>query len=250
MKSINIVFIILAIVIAFAGCSKDDDNNKSGTVPGSVAGKVKLTDEFGVDLIDYSGLKVSTQTGEFGITNASGSFIILNLKSGTYSLSYEKTGYGTFKRFNIGVAGTSSVTTLNGTDIMGQKSTTVIGNLSASWQSNDQTFTFGCDISPVPDASHPRAFRLFFSKTSDVSHENYLYTPANSWTSTTGTGVITGFSPQTLTSGGFAQGDSVYMIAVGESIKTNSYTNPVTGKRVFPNLNITAASNVVGFQLP
>lgn len=243
------ILLIPVIMAVFAGCSKDEENN-SITAGGSIAGKVKLTDEFGTDLTDYSGMKVSSNTGESALTDATGLFIIENLKSGTYSLTYEKSGFGTFKRFNIGVAGSSSVTTLNGTDILGQKSTTIVSNLSVTWIPNDQSFTFGCDINPVPDAAHPRSFRLFFSKTNDVGYINYLYTPANTWTSTTGTGVITGYNPQTLLSNGFAPGDSVYVIALGESIRTNTFTEPVSGKKVFPNLNTGAPSNVAGFKLP
>lgn len=249
MKIITHLLLPVVLIAAFAGCSDDDDNKPNGTTKGSVTGKVKLSDEFGTDLTDYSGVKVVTQTGAFGLTDASGSFTIMNLSEGTYTLSYEKSGYGNYKRFNIGVAGTSSVTTLNGTDILGQKSTTVISNLTATWEPNDQTFTFGCDINPVPDQAYPRHFRLFFNKTADVSRENYQYTPNNSWTATTGTGIITGFSPQTLTSNGFLAGDSVYVVALGESAFSNSYTNPVTGKKAFPNLNTAQPSNIVGFKI-
>jgi hypothetical protein len=250
MKIISHLLLPVLLMTAFAGCSDDDDSAPNGNASGMISGKIQLTDEFGNDVVDYSGMKVITQTGAFGFSDASGEFTIMNLKSGTYTLNYEKSGYGTYRRFNIVVAGTSSVTTLNGTDVLAQKSSTLITNLTASWEPIDQTFTFGCDINPVPDPVNARNFRLFFNKTADVGYDNYLFTPNNSWTATTGTGIITGFSPQTLLSNGFLPGDSVYVVALGESAFSNSYTNPVTGKKLYPNLNTAGPSNVAGFKIP
>jgi hypothetical protein len=144
----------------------------------------------------------------------------------------------------------SGATTLNGIDYLGEKSSTVIGNLSSGFNANDSTFTFGCDVSTTPDANHPRSFWLFFNKSSNVSYQNYLYTPSTTWTATVGAGIITGYQRNNFFSNGFASGDSIYMIAYGESIHTNSYTDPETDKKVFPNINMQSPSNVVGFVLP
>ncbi len=249
MKTIHVLIFITVVVTIFTGCKKDEDDDN--TVPsGRISGQLKLTDEFGYDLPSHSNVKVTANSGEFGISSTGGMYQITGLTTGTYTLSYEHADIGTFKKFNIVVSSGSNGTTLNGIDFLGAKSTTVISNFSASVNPSDSTLTFGCNVNPVPDATHPRAFRLFFAKTSQVSYTNYLYTPSNTWVSTTGSGNVTGFQRDLLLQNGFTPGDSVYVIAYGESIRTNVYTVPGESKKNYPNLNSASPSNTSGIILP
>jgi hypothetical protein len=251
MKLMKIAFFLtfLMTLILVSGCKEDDDKQPPQN-SGVISGQLKLSNEFGHDLFNYENMKVLVQTGEFGMSTASGAYRIENLSPGDYNLVFEKAGFGTYKRFAIKVTAGSASTTLNGIDHLGQKSTTEIDNLSVVFNVNDSTFTIGCDVNPLPDASHPRSIRLFFSKTPDVNYQDYLFTPGNTWTSTVGTGTISGYERTNFYSNGFAPSDSVYVIAYGESIHTNTYTDPATNKKVYPNINIQSPSNVAGFILP
>ena len=243
------LLLLLIVTVATCGC-KEDDNDPQTPVSGAIKGQLKLSDEFGNDLSDFGGMKVSTQTGEYGVSNASGIYRIENLPTGDYDLSFEKAGFGTYRRFQIKVVAGSGETTLNGIDVLGAKSTTEISNLFITFNNVDSTFTMGCDINPVPSTSNPRAFRLFFSKEGDVSFQDFLFTPNNTWTSTVGNGVITGYDRGNFYSNGFIPGDSVYVIAYGEAINTNTYILPGTNSKVYPNINVQTPSNIVGILLP
>jgi hypothetical protein len=250
MKSLYPFLFIVALSLVFTSCKKEDDDDPNMPGTGKISGQLKLTDEFGNDLGSHRDVKVTVQTSEFGVSTSGGIYQINGLKADTYVLTYEKNGHGTFKKFNIVVGPGSNGTSINGIDYLGAVSTSVISNLTASINPTDSTLTFGCDVSPMPDVTHPRAFRLFFSKQSDVSAANYLFTPGNTWVSTTGSGNITGFQPSLLLQNGWLPSDSVYVVAYGESIRTNVYTIPGESKKVYPNLNVLTPSNVVGFVLP
>lgn len=239
---------ILILAYSFSGCkkSKDDINNVN---TGVISGEVRLTDEFGNELPQHNNLTVSTQTGQTGVTLNNGTFKIENLPTGIYQLTYKKDSVGTYKKFDIAVNAGANGTVLNGINYLGKKSTTLISALNVSFSSVDSTYNIGCTINPVPDSTHQRAFRLFFSKTNDVSSSNFLYNPSNSWVATTGSGVISGFQRISFYSNGFSPGDSVYVVSYGEAIITNVYTDPMSGNKVYPNLNINSPSNIVGFVL-
>lgn len=249
MKKILFCLSIFILPSLFLGCNDDDDNNEPSLKTGVITGQLKLFDEFGNAMPSNSNVTISTQTSEIGVSNASGIYQVTQLATGIYNLTYAKDGYGTYKKFNIQVNAGSNGTTLNGVDNIGALSTTIISNLTAFLNPLDSTYSFGCSLAPTPDASHPRAFRLFFAKTSDVNSQNQLFTPNNAWVSTTASGILTGFQRQNLYDNGFFVGDSVYVVAIGESMITNTYTDPVSHKKVYPNLNVASPSNVVGFVL-
>jgi hypothetical protein len=83
-----------------------------------------------------------------------------------------------------------------------------------------------------------------------VSSTEYVFAPTTTWSSTTSSGAITGFDATQLYSAGLTQGMTAYMIAYGESAKSNSYVDPSLGKSVYPNVNTAAPSNVVQFIVP
>jgi hypothetical protein len=245
---------LLVVLVAFLlviSCKKDDETQEV-TRYGKIQGTIRLTDEFGVELGSHDSMLITAGAGEDGMSAGDGTFSIDGLTSGTYHLEYSKSGFGTFKKFNIQVnANTSAgITALQGVDYLGQKSTTIISQLTAAVNMTDTTLNFGCSLAPAPTTVQPRSFRLFFAKQTTVNSDNYLFTPSNSWTSTVSSGLVTGFDPGNFYSNGFVPGDSVYAIAYGESIRTNTYTDPVTGKKIYPNLNSGSPSNIAGFILP
>jgi hypothetical protein len=244
-----LIYLLLAAT-SLVSCNKDDgDNEPADPVTGQIAGKIVLADEFGVPFTVHSGVKVTAKTYYYDISDGGGNYQVNNLTPGYYDLTFEKNGFGTFKKFNIGVV-ENATTEVSGIDSIGQQSTTLTSNLSISWNASDSTYSIGCTLNPQPSSTYPRSFRLFFGKTPAVSYQNYLFTPAVAWTAITATGVITGFEPAEFYNNGFYPGDIVYAVAYGEAMITNTYTDPVTLKKVFPNINSGFPSNVFSFILP
>ena len=245
-KIIALILLTIPCFIIFS-CNKDDSDPEP-VQGGKITGKLVLTDEFGIPMTDHSHMNISNGSTS-AISTVAGNYQLMNLAGGTYNLTFQKSGFGTYKRFNIQVMDGNSNTILNGVDTLGQKSTTEISNLSITFNLVDSTYSIGCSIAPVPSASTPRAFRLFFGENDPVTDDDYLYTPSNSWVATTSTGIITGIPRSVFYNSGFTVGQTVRCIAYGESIRTNVYTIPVTNKKVFPNLNTSAPSNMVTFIL-
>ena len=242
-----LLFAVACLVLT--GCKDDDEKEPAPT--GGVSGELRLADEFGTELTDHSGMSISVTQGPIvTLSETAGTYKLSGLPSGDFDLIYEKDGFGTFKKFDIQVVGGANTTVLNGIDYLGQKSTTVISNLTVTLNAPAHTFNIGCTISPAPTASQPRPFRLFFGETNTVNHAGYRYAPSNTWLATGSSGAILNYDPAELYTNGFTSGETVYLVAYGESKFSNSYTDPETGKKVYPNVNAAAPSNVVSFILP
>ncbi len=240
--------ILLLLLVFIVSCSSNEDQPVP-QVTGKISGELRLTDEFGFEEPDHSYMMITANNTNGTHSLADGKFQINGLLAGTYNLVFQKAGYGTFKKFNIILPAGASGIQLNGIEYLGKISTTAISALAINFNSNDSTYSIGCTLAPVPTVANPRAFRLFFGKNNTINHQNYFFTPANTWVATTASGLITGFPREQFYTNGFAAGETVYVIAYGESLTTNTYTDPATGKKVFPNVNTIVPSNVVSFVL-
>ena len=244
-KTLNII--ALAFCVGFVSCTKEEDPD--APAKGSITGKVRLADEFGNVITDHGQVGVVTNTGKDGLTIENGSYLIYGLGDGTYDLTFTKYDYGTYKRFGVPVTNFAN-TELSGLDTLGKVSTTLITGLVVAFDVDDSTWSFNCNVSPVPDTVNRRGIRLFFSTNPSLSASDYEYTPGNKWMATSANGSITGFTTSNFLSNGFNKGDTVYVIAYGESVYANIYIDPATGKKVFPNVNVENPSNVAMFILP
>lgn len=244
-KQLIIIYLILFSVVT--SCTKEEDP-ADAPGKGSITGKVRLADEFGVIAPKHGEVTATTQTGKNGLTTDNGSYLIYGLKDGTFDLTISKYGYGSYKRFGIPVSNYAN-TELTGIDTIGKVSTSIISALSVALNPVDSTWTFNCNVSPVPDVDHPRGIRLFFSNSPGVNSSDYDYSPSSKWMATTGNGAINGFTAADFLSNGFSKGDTVYVIAYGESFYSNVYTDPATQKKIYPNVNVEHPSNVAMFIL-
>jgi hypothetical protein len=243
---------MLLIPAVFVSCGKDDDPNDPIVPTGGISGNLILSNEYGILLPSHSGMKVTAVSSGNDISNDFGNFQILGLVEGTYTLVYEKSGYGTFKKFNIPVLPQigNGVTQLAGMEQLGPVSTTVVSNLAVAINVSDSTLTISCDIGPNPSPSTPRTFRLFFGSDSTVNSSDFDCAPSTSWTSTTISGSILGFQPGQLYNAGLQKGTTAYVIAYGESDNSNTYFDPDLNRQIYPNLNLAGASNTVMFIVP
>jgi hypothetical protein len=229
-----------------ASCS---DNGDSVTDPnpvtkGNIVGSVNLYDE-GTNEVEGSGMTVILEGTSFSsTTNGDGEFTLNDVPFGTYTVVYEKSGYGTFKKFNVVHQGGNTFITQNPS--LGQQSTTSITELNAG-SSDDFPVILSVTTDPEGSQADSRYIRFFFSTNENVSSTNYE-------------GVLDAFkvnitpynlnlSIESLAALDFPVGSTVYVKCYGDSFWANNYTDPVSGREIFPNLNSNAAP-AVSFVMP
>ncbi len=240
MKTNHLIFINICLILLTVSCQKEEDPN--APKQGSMTGKVRLADEFGNLLADHGQMIITSTNDLKGNTNENGSFLLYGLDDGIHDITFSKVGFGSYKRFSIPVTNPGN-TVLEGIDTLGQLSTTIITNLSSTYNAPDSSYSFTCSISPTPDQVQKRGIRLFFSASTNVSSEEFSYTPGHKWMGTSATGTIDGIRKTDLTNNGFNRGDTVYVIAYGESFYSNTYVDPINNKKIFPNINLAHPSN-------
>lgn len=235
----------LILLIGFTSCSKEEDPTPEPITKANIIGSVNLYNE-GVTEIDNSNMIVKVEgTGISASTDADGDFTLSDVAFGTYSLIYEKSGYGTFKKFDIEHTNTGSSTIIMENPSLGESSTTKVTDLTVSVNGNDVLVSITTD--PAGSNSNTRYIRYFLSTDSNVSNENYtFYSP----------GLISQINPNEitlsqsdLTNAGFSSGQTVHVKAYGDSFWSNEYDDPDLGRKVFPNLNMTSV-NSVSFIVP
>jgi hypothetical protein len=255
-KMTSLFSLILLSSILFS-CKKET-NQSTQTESGVISGTVRLYDDKTNQLSDASGVSINVigQAGKTTITGTDGRFRLEGLPFDNYDLSFSKTGYGTYKIFGIDhrkqpntPSGTVSITQLPNVINLGAVSGSSVISLTAL----DYTYNEGpgieysYSIEPVPTTTNRGYTRTFLSKNHTISPSNYLgYSLTKSVLSNNTRG---GFTNEELFAFGFNKGDSVYVKVYGDSFYSNDYTEPSTGKRVFPNLN-SVSSAAVNFVIP
>ena len=242
----NFLTIITIAVIAFASCKKDENPGPEPVTKANISSSVNLYDE-GTTKIDNSGMTVTVE----GIsplisatTDVDGNFTLMDVPFGTYTLVYEKSGYGTFKRFNVEHKNGNTI--IPDAPSLGQKSTTSVTNLTVSSNANFPVI-LGATTNPAGNQANTRYIRFFLSTDQNVSHENYdsyLQTfPANI------SPYNLNLSQAALDALSFPSGTTVYARCYGESFWGNNYFDPNLGREVFPNVNPSSAA-AVSFVMP
>ena len=238
-------FVCLIALMAFYSCGGDEDEQITPPNPTSadILGSVNLYDE-GTTEIDNSNMTVKVEgISKSARTDASGDYVLSNVAFGTYTLVYEKSGYGTFKRFNLGHSNGNTIITESPS--LGQVSTTQVTGLEAN--SNGNSIVLSVTTDPGGSNGNTRYVRYFLSADSNVSNENYSFHSA---------GLIAQINPlelnitsEDLITAGFSSGETVYVKVYGDSFWSNEYEDPDLGRMVFPNLNLNAAK-AVSFVVP
>jgi hypothetical protein len=236
--------IAIGLILGSYSCDNDDNADTSTPTQGDIIGSVNLYDE-GTTQVESHDMTVSIfGTNISAITDVDGRFNLKDVPFGTYDLSYEKSGYGTFKKFNINHE-SAPTTVITNTPSLGQSSTTAITDLQVSL-ANDMV-TFSITTNPSGNSSNRRYIRYFLSADSSVSNNNYNYYSE---------GLVVQINPYEATlsstdliNAGFTSGQTVYVKAYGESFWSNQYEDTTLQRVVFPNLNPLAA-DAVSFVVP
>ncbi len=237
----------LLVLLGLTSCDKGEDSNPEPATNGNIIGSVNLYDE-GTTQIDNSNMLVIVEGITpviSAITDANGGFTLSDVPFGTYTLAYEKSGFGTFKKFDVDHTNMGSPTIIAEIPSLGQVSTTQITNLVAS--ANGSNVTFSITTNPAGSNGNTRYVRYFLSTDSNVSNENYTYYSP---------GLISQINPyqitlsqNDLTSAGFSSGQTVFVKVYGDSFWSNEYDDLDLERKVFPNLNM-ASANAISFVVP
>jgi hypothetical protein len=170
-----------------------------------------------------------------------GSFQIEDIRTGVYTLIFEKEGYGTRRIYNVpvGISGAPLPEDLSSIRL-GQRSTTVTTSIRDSIIGGDIFLIIG--VEPAGSPNRPRYVRVFINNLGNAGPENYL---AFSNVLETQSGeLIFSLNRDELLDIGFQEGQTAYARAYGESFYANDYENPNLDRRVFPNLNPNAANSI------
>ena len=203
-------------------------------------------------LADKSGVTVTVEdVPSFSTaTDASGKYSFNKLPYGIHDLRFTKTGYGTSKLLGISHAyHNSGSSTIVATKQLGQVSTTAISSfvITANTFNGVAGMSYKVSVSPAPSSLNRGFFRYFLSTSASVSNTDYTaYSPVKSILNN---GAAGGLTLDDLVFLGFTSGQTVYIKMYGESVQSNDYLYPNTGKTVFPNLNANA-SPVLSFMVP
>jgi hypothetical protein len=157
--------VICSIIIFFAGC----DKNEEIFFKGNIVGFVSLVDESGNEIEDKSGVNVSMEGLANTITNNIGRYEFSDVPAGTYKIIYDKTGYGTYKRFNYQFIGGNVPAVVPETSLFVLPDIEIL-SLDISFEDNR------IYVSGTIPVTNQLAFQIFINDNPDVSnlkHNHY-----------------------------------------------------------------------------
>jgi len=241
-----LAFICLISLNMITACGSDDDPVPQPS-KGTITGTIDAYDDKNNAIADRSGFTVALgSTGKTATTDASGRFTFADVAYDRYDLTASKTGFGTFKTFGVNLqSSTLNVPTIT----MGSVSTTAVTSLT--YNNNQYNGVAGASYiystSPAPTTTNRGYTRSFLSTSNAVSSSNY--TAFSAVRGNASNNVNGGFTADELYGFGFRSGQTVYLKMYGESLFSNSYLDPATGKTVFPNLNSNSPASI-SFVIP
>lgn len=237
----------LLLLFAFLACKKSNQDNTVPATSADITGFVNLYDEK-ISRLSNDGMVVSIEGSSpliSATTDTSGKYELLNVPFGTYTLVYQKAGYGTYKRPGVVHSTNGSPTFLTTTPSLGKLSTTKVTMLTGSQIGSN--ISIAVTTNPAGSIGNTRYIRYFISPDSTVSKDNYSYASS---------GLVSQINPyqitlssNNLTSWGFTSGQTLYIKVYGDSFWGNEYQDSTLGRKIFPNLNATSA-NAISFIVP
>ncbi len=241
-NKLGIIFLSLA---ALSSCGEEE--NSAITTGGRMTGSVQVWNDKTSSLSDKSGVMVTINnlSGKSTVTAADGSYSFDNVPLDTYDLTFAKAGYGMYKLLGIPhTSATATTPTIIPAVQFGALSTTTITALAfdKSTYNGVPGVSYIYSVNPTPSASNRGYVRAFLGPANAVSNTNY--TAYSSLRSLSNNNVTGGFTADELYALGFNSGQTVFLKLYGDSLQSNDYKDPITGKQVFPNLNATSPATI------
>ena len=252
--------VVFGAAILLTGCKgKDGDPGPAGAngangangaagqnLTGTIYGFVNSIDENGAS-VSKAGVTVSLEgaTTQTATTDANGRFEFLNMRNGTYNLTYTRPGYATFRRFAVSHVGGDQPTFLSLTTIT-QVSNTAVTNLTQTGASTSAGIPLSFSLFNSNSANSTYRASFFASSTPGVTAATGTLLTTYLLSASGPTNIV--FSRTTLLNAGFAAGTTVFLVAYGSPVSLTSYVDPTTGRFLYTSLNPNP-SNVISFVL-
>ncbi|HYX09972.1 MAG TPA: carboxypeptidase-like regulatory domain-containing protein [Bacteroidales bacterium] len=162
MKVIKLI-LLTNILIFLSGCNKEENT----FLKGNIVGFVRLVDQHGNEVIDKSGVNITIEGLDNSVTSeANGRFELSGVPAGTYNLTFEKTGYGTHKKFSYQFIGGNMPAVLPETELYELPDIEI---LSLEVTNNKNSITVSVTIPATIEFS----VQSFINDSSTVSNLNY-----------------------------------------------------------------------------
>ena len=164
---------------------------------GTIAGHTTLYDEFSFKENDFSGIVITLQSGSFqqkDTTDASGYYQFHGIKTDTYNMSFEKTGFGIMNLFGLShIAGGNISTAVKDIYLLQIPRKTAVDSLSLI-ESNSfyALFRVTLDTASTQYVQYYQNFLFYVGKDRNVNSANYSL-KLNSTFTPDGTGGYTAF---------------------------------------------------------
>lgn len=200
----------------------------------SISGYVNLYDEGTFPMEDKSGMQIKIEelSSFSATTDKNGYFTLKDVPFGTYTLIYEKTGYGTYKKYQH--KHYTSSTFITHSPSLGKKSTTQINNITAKVEGDSIALSFTTNYIGAENNKF-YYIRYFLSSSPSVSDSFYSYYSPTLMIQKHNNALI--LTKSDLLNRGFHSGEKLYIKIYGDSYFSNVYDDPFLGKKIFPNLN-------------
>ncbi|WP_420150835.1 carboxypeptidase-like regulatory domain-containing protein [Spirosoma sp.] len=246
----KIVAITCLIGLSFLVSCSQNSNENPAPAGGVLSGTVQLWDDKTNTLTDNSNVVVTVDNlaSTSAVTDASGKYSFASLPYDLHDFTFTKAGYGTYKLYGVSHSSNANGTTLPAIQL-GKLATTSVTSLtvSGSTYNGSPGVSVLYSVAPTPTATNRAYVRYFLSTTADVSNTKYMYaSPILSVLNNNTTG---GFTKEDLLTASFKSGQTIYIRLYGDSVQSNSYTDPNVGVRVFPNINTTTVP-AISFVMP
>ena len=212
------------VIILFSSCSSTNTVDQIPIPLQNVSGYVILYNEFGQLQQNYSGVTVTMNGNYTSATDTAGKFFVKYVPTGYYTVTYSKSGYGTYSLYNYEyLSGKTLLPTAN----LYANSTTTLSGLTAKATGSSVEVTGALD--PVAASAEPRGVILFTSLSNQVSPD--YYTQAFFMGKSTAATISYTFNPYSY----YPKGQTIYFVAYGIS-DTIPFINSTTGQLQYTSL--------------
>lgn len=208
----------------------------------NISGSVFLYGE-GTERVDNSGMTVTVENSDpvrSAATGTDGKFVIADVPLGNHTLVFSKSGYGTFKMFDVAHVADDRPTVITAIPSLGAFSSTEVTGLAATV--SGESVVIEATTTPAGNAGNSRYLRFFLDTDPDVS--NVLYTVYSAAFVSKSNPFEKTFTKAELQAMGFTSGTTVYIRVYGDSYWSNQYDDPGLDRHVFPNLNTNSVAAV------
>jgi hypothetical protein len=241
-KTLLPLSIIVMIAMLIGSCTKNTTNTITAPVTtGTLEGFVTTLDQYGYKVdADYSGVAVTLNNGATTTTDATGKYEFDSLKSGNYTATYTKTGYGTNMGIDFNfIGGGTTIRNVTMSRIPSFQLYNVNDTIETTVANGPGILIRGIDTIDI----NARAFSVFGSASSGVSSApaSYIYSNTNGVVKA-GQGIFSLFiTSRELNEAGLTSGSTAYLAVYPISYSTTSYADPSTGRNVYTSVSASPA---------